>query len=277
MVANNAKFKITGSVGGLSASSNYVYRAVPGEVLTLELEDYGPVLNVTYELYGSGTDEQPLASYQAYDLTFAGATHLKLVDPPSGSTTITMPTQELDTHSWILRATASVAGVNQVFERKIVYSMGKPDKNIPGETTQSGVRGWYDQIAALIGSSLPFYDARGSTSNATPTTIGPGFMPPRNANMQLRGRLSAQVVGTAASFIVWDILSQPRTDNASPANISFFGATTFTKVLDESGGGFVPGTPTLVTSAGKLFPQVIGIAATNIRWHAFWDLTLEVF
>lgn len=274
MATNYAKFKITGSVGGLSASSAGVYRAVPGEVLTLELEDAGPVQTVLYELNGTGADDQPLKSYSAPTLQFAGAVASKLVSPANGTTTITMPTAEMDTHSWILRATASLDGGPHIFERKIVYLMGKPDKNIPGETTQASSRGWYDEVAKLIGSALPFYDARRATTDATPVDVGDGWMPPRSCNVELRGSVTAQRFGTAAHFKAWDFLGMWQVDAGGVITVT--SAAAFTLVRDLSGGAFAPGTPAINIASSKLYPRVTGIAA-DVRWHAFWDARVQVF
>jgi hypothetical protein len=282
-VANFAKFKITGSQYGLSPSSDFVFRARPGEVLTLELENFQPVQTVTYSLYGTGETDQPLASYQAFNLTFAGGVSSKLVNPASGNTTITMPRTSFDTHSWLLRAVASTADGEHRFERKITYVMGKPDKNIPGETTQGGARGWYDEIAKLIGASFPYYDGRLLTANASATNIPDfngltGWTPPASANIFLRGGFTAQQVGSANNFKAWDFVGSWRTD--ASGIITTISAAVVSLVHDMSAGAFLPGTPTIDIasfSSTRLTPRVTGIAATNINWHAFWDSRIEFY
>lgn len=268
--ANLAKFKITGTVGGVSLSSDYRYDAVPGEVLTLELEAPSSVLSVTYELAGLGTDDEPLASADAVDLTFPAAAYSALVQPASGSTTITMPLTEVDTHSWILRARASTSSGEQIFERKLVYKVGnKPAKCIPGETTQSGTRGWVDEFSRIIERALPFYNEAGTTADAVATTLGDGFYPPWSTVVSISGRVIAQQNAVAANFKQWAV--------TGVYSVSALGVITVASALsvlpeiDLSGGVFLPTGPTILISGSGLMPQVAGVAATTIRWRYVFD------
>jgi hypothetical protein len=274
-MANFAAFQITGSIGGLSPSSSYRYDALPGEVLTLQLEVPQPCLSVKYELFDPNNSESPRATFEAPDLQFGGGGYSKDLNPASSTATITLPTNSMDTHSWIVRATA-VTDRDEVFERKVVLQMGKPAKIVPGETIQGGLRGWFDEVSKLIGSALPFYEGRKTTTNNSPINFDNGFMPPRSCNFELRGRLTAQRMGTAGDFKVWDILGGVRTDGSGVP--SFIGSLpSFTLVRDMSGGGFAVGAPAIVISSNKLFPQVTGVAAQTIAWHCFWDMAIQVY
>jgi hypothetical protein len=279
-VVNKAKFQVTGSVSGLSASSARVHNAVPGEVLTLQLESYDDVLSVTYDLYDAANPLAPLASINAPSLTFPGSVLTILVNPASGTTTITLPTTNPDTHSWILRATASRESGSQVFERKIVLLCGsKPAKNIPGETTQSAERGWADRFALMIERSLPFYNDTVTTADATVTSVGEGaavpWYVPWDCTLQINGRVWAQQAASANNFKSWLISGVYKVTSAGVLTAgSVLVATTD---VDLSAGVFLPVGPTLLiagsgAAGARLQPQVAGVAATSIRWRYIFDV-----
>jgi hypothetical protein len=274
MATNKAKFKITGSLSGLSLSSAGAHYALPGDTLSLQLEDADGVILVTYSVPSGGDvtpGEYPLASKGAPVISVNG-NQSYIVSPASGIANIDMYGTEYDTHSWMVRAEASTDLGPQQFERKLVLSMGKPAKPIPGEVTQGGLRGWQDDFSQIIGDALPYYQARELTTGATPELLGAGWAPTWGATNYLRGVISAQRVGTNTSFKSWAVEAAFFVDTSGVITTAL--ASTTTVLRDLSGGAFTAGTPSIVASSGKLYPQVTGVAAQDINWQAYWDATI---
>jgi hypothetical protein len=274
MATNKARFKITGTLSGLSLSTAYAHYALPGETLSLQLEDPNSVTLVTYSVPTAGDlvpGDYPLSSKGAPVITVNG-NQSYIVSPASGIGSIDMYSTEYDTHSWIVRAEAATDLGPQQFERKLVLSMGKPAKSIPGETTQGGLRGWQEDYSQIIADALPYYQARAQTTDATPTLLGNGFSPTWGATVYLRGVTTAQRVGTNTSFKSWSVEAAFFVDTSGTITTAYASAATVLR--DLSGGAFTAGTPEIVASSGKLYPRVTGVAAQNINWVSYWDATI---
>lgn len=155
-MTNLARFKITGSVGGESPSTDRGYDAVHGEDLTFNLEAPSAVINrVTYQVFDDADPDSPLSSKDAPELLLDnGVATGQSVDAtaPTADVDTTMPAAP-DVHSWIVRCLVN-GGINPrtgqpdgdyVFERLVtIRTTAGTRKVIAAEGTQYSAAGWAD-------------------------------------------------------------------------------------------------------------------------------------
>jgi len=177
-----AKFTINGT-----PSSPRGFDATNGQVLTLQLEtNPAPdVYQTVYSLYNPSDPAAPLASKSAPVLTTTPSSGQPTV--PTGAVTVPMPASGV--HSFAIRcvvnggretATGRVRP-EWTYERIVSIRSGNGQrKQLPGESTQYGDRGWSDAqnegVDAVAGTALPPTAVADTASlRATLMTSGQAF------------------------------------------------------------------------------------------------------
>ncbi|MCP4674324.1 MAG: hypothetical protein GY854_02160 [Deltaproteobacteria bacterium] len=153
---NEARFTIEGMPSEDPATGNRGFVATNSQTLTVALEaNPSPALSVLYEVYDPSDSDSPLASKDAPDLTWLVSGSAKqTLTSPNDSATITMPTT--GTHSYIIRATVSLASGPKSFERLVAIKKTSVTPNlrktVPSESEQYANRGWSDDFNDLVES-----------------------------------------------------------------------------------------------------------------------------